>query len=44
MELVDEFCDLATHHGKEMRSFPRGEGVNGSARNHDERPRINFVA
>lgn len=44
MEPVDEFCDLGTHHGEDMRSPPSGEGVNGSTRNHDERPRIDFVA
>ncbi len=44
MELVDEFCDLGAHHGEDMRSPPSGERVNGSARNHDERPRINFSA
>ena len=44
MELVDEFCDLGTHHGEDMRSSPSGEGVNGSARNDDEPSRIDFLA
>lgn len=44
MELVDEFRDLGTHHGEDMRASPSGEGVNGSTRNHDGRPRGNLVA
>ena len=44
MELVDQFCDLGTHHGEDMGSSPSREGVNGCTRNHDERPRINLVA
>ena len=44
MELVDEFCNLRTHHRDEMGSSPSGEGVNGSTRNHDERPGIDSVA
>jgi hypothetical protein len=43
MELVDEFCDLGAHHCQDMPSSSSGEGVNGSTRNHDERPRINFA-
>jgi hypothetical protein len=44
MELVDEFGDLWTHHGEDVRSSPRGKGVNASPRHQEEHPRIDHVA
>jgi hypothetical protein len=44
VKLVDQLRDLGTHHGEDMRSSRRGEGVNGSTRNHDERSGIDFLS
>ena len=44
MKFVDQLRDLGTHHGEDMRSSRRGEGVNGSTRNHEERSGIDFAS
>jgi hypothetical protein len=44
MKPVNEFCDLGAHHSEDVRASPSSEGVHGSARNHDERSRLNVVA